>query len=125
MLPTATPEIAFADDATFNVKIPTQRISPGSVIIAGSSFGRGPSREKAVSCLGGPELVIEARSFTRSFVQNGINVGLRIVTCPTIDTQERDALEITKPQVVSKTAGRTFPVVPTPGPSRRLLTLTG
>ena len=93
--------------------------------MAGSSFGRGPSREQAVSCQEAPELVIEARSFARSFLQNGINFGLRIVTCPTMDTQEGDELEITKTQVVSKTAGRTFPVVPPPDPGRRSLTLTG
>ncbi len=114
VLPTETPQFAFADDAAFNGKLKAKQIPPGSVIIGGANFGCGSSREQAVSCLKGPELVIVAQSFARIFLQNGINLGLRTVSCPTIDANEGDELEILETKVVNKTTGKTFLIVPLP-----------
>jgi 3-isopropylmalate/(R)-2-methylmalate dehydratase small subunit len=55
-----------------------------------------------------------AQSFARIFLQNGINLGLRTVSCPTIEAQAGDELEVTETEVVNKTTGKTFPVVPLP-----------
>ena len=67
MLPTETPQYAFADHAEFNTKLRTKQIPPGSAILAGKNFGCGSSREQAVSTLKGHELVIVAWSFARIF----------------------------------------------------------
>src|SRR5208337_4228493 len=82
VLPTETPQFAFADDGPFNARLKNKQIPPGSVIVAGTNFGCGSSREQAVSCLKGYELVIIARGFARIFLQNGINLGLRMILCP-------------------------------------------
>jgi 3-isopropylmalate/(R)-2-methylmalate dehydratase small subunit len=114
VLPTETPQFAFADDAAFNGRLKARQIPPGSVVVGGRNFGCGSSREQAVSCLKGHELVIVAPDFARIFLQNGINLGLRMVTCPTIDAEEGDELDITADAVISRRTGRRFAVVPLP-----------
>lgn len=55
----------------------------GDLIIAGSNFGCGSSREHAAICLKeiGVGAVI-ADSFARIFYRNGINMGLPLIVCP-------------------------------------------
>lgn len=55
----------------------------GDIIIAGSNFGCGSSREHAAICLKeiGVGAVI-ADSFARIFYRNGINMGLPLIVCP-------------------------------------------
>lgn len=114
VLPTETPQFAFADDAAFNGRLKGGQIAKGSVIVAGSNFGCGSSREQAVSTIKGHELVIVARSVARIFLQNAINLGLGVVICPTIEANEGDDLEVGPTEVVNRTSGARFPVVPLP-----------
>jgi 3-isopropylmalate dehydratase small subunit len=114
VLPTETPQFAFADDAAFSGKLKTGQVPKGSVIVGGSNFGCGSSREQAVSTLKGHELVIVAKSVARIFLQNAINLGLRIVICPTIDATEGDELEIGQTELMNRTSGARFPIVPLP-----------
>jgi 3-isopropylmalate/(R)-2-methylmalate dehydratase small subunit len=114
VLPTETPQFAFADDAAFNARLKAKQIPPGSVVVGGRNFGCGSSREQAVSCLKGHELVIVAPDFARIFLQNGINLGLRMVTCPAIEAHEGDELEITADGVENRRTGKRFAVVPLP-----------
>ena len=114
VLPTETPQFAFADLTEFNKKIKNKELPAGSVIAAGWNFGCGSSREQAASCLKGPELVVVARAFARIFLQNSINLGLRTVICPEIEASEGDELEVGDTQVVNKTTGKTFAVEPLP-----------
>src|SRR5512140_1524408 len=108
VLPSETPQFAFADDAAFNGKLKTQQFQAGSVVIGGRNFGCGSSREQAVSCLKGHELVIVAKDFARIFLQNGINLGLRMIVCPDIEAAEGDELELTKDAVLNRSTGRSF-----------------
>ena len=114
VLPTETPQFAFADDAAFNGMLKAGHVAKGSAIVAGSNFGCGSSREQAVSTLKGHELVIVAKSVARIFLQNAINLGLRVVMCPTIEANEGDELEIGETEVVNRASGRRFPIVPLP-----------
>jgi 3-isopropylmalate dehydratase small subunit len=114
VLPTETPQYAFADDASFNAMLKAGHVSRGSVLVAGSNFGCGSSREQAVSAIKGHELVIVAKSVARIFLQNAINLGLRVVICPTIEANEGDELEIGETQVVNRRTNTRFPVVPLP-----------
>jgi 3-isopropylmalate dehydratase small subunit len=114
VLPLETPQFAFADDAAFSGMLKAGHVSKGSVIVAGSNFGCGSSREQAVSTLKGHELVIVARSVARIFLQNAINLGLRVVMCPTIEASEGDELEIGDAEVVNGTLGLRFPIAPLP-----------
>jgi 3-isopropylmalate/(R)-2-methylmalate dehydratase small subunit len=84
------------------------------VIVAGTNFGCGSSREQACSCLKGHELTIVARGFARIFLQNSVNLGLRLVTAPDIEASEGDEIEIADDTVVDTTTGKTFAVVPLP-----------
>ncbi len=114
VLPTETPQYAFADHAEFNARLKKGEIPPGSVIVAGKNFGCGSSREQAASCLKGPDLVVVAKHFARIFLQNSINLGLRTVICPEIEADEGDELEITADKVINKTKGKSFDIVPLP-----------
>src|ERR1700758_598008 len=95
VLPTETPQFAFADEGAFNARLKAKQVPPGSILVGGKNFGCGSSREQAVSCLKGHELIIVARSFARIFLQNGINLGLRMIVCPDLEAAEGDALELT------------------------------
>jgi 3-isopropylmalate/(R)-2-methylmalate dehydratase small subunit len=112
VLPTETPQFAFADDAALNGRLKAKQVPPGGVIVAGKNFGCGSSREQACSCLKGHELVVVARGFARIFLQNAINLGLRLVTAPEVEASEGDELEVTADEVVNQTTGKSFPVVP-------------
>lgn len=114
VLPTETPLLAFTDDTAFNARLKAKQIPPGSVLVGGRNFGCGSSREQAVSCLKGHELIIVAKGFARIFLQNAINLGLKVVTCPTLEANEGDELEFTATSVVNRTTGREFPMVPLP-----------
>ena len=108
VLPTETPQYAFADITEFNTRLKSKQIPPGSIILGGNNFGCGSSREQAVSTLKGHDLTIVAQSFARIFLQNGINLGLRTVVCPTIEASEGDELEITEREVVNTSTGKRF-----------------
>jgi 3-isopropylmalate/(R)-2-methylmalate dehydratase small subunit len=114
VLPAETPPFAFADDATFNAQLKANQIPSGSVIVGGKNFGCGSSREQAASCLRGYDPVIVARGFARIFLQNAINLGLRVVICPTIEASEGDELEIEPTEVVNRTTGLRHAIVPLP-----------
>lgn len=114
VLPTETPQFAFADHVEFNAKLKAKQIPPGSIIVAGKNFGCGSSREQAVSTLKGHELAIVAKSFARIFLQNSINLGLRLVETPGIEASEGDELEVAEDGVVNKTSGKRFSIVALP-----------
>jgi 3-isopropylmalate/(R)-2-methylmalate dehydratase small subunit len=114
VLPTETPQFAFADETAFNGKLKAKQVPPGSVVVGGKNFGCGSSREQAVSCLKGHELIIVANDFARIFLQNGINLGLQMIVCPGIEAAEGDELEITAEAVLNQSSGKRFPVQPMP-----------
>jgi 3-isopropylmalate/(R)-2-methylmalate dehydratase small subunit len=120
VLPTETPQFAFADLTDFNAKLKAKQVPPGSVLVAGKNFGCGSSREQAVSTLKGHELVIVARGFARIFTQNSVNLGLRLVEVPDLEAKDGDDLDVGATEVVNKTSGKKFRVVPLP-PARQAL----
>ncbi len=60
-----------------------KKVRPGDIMVAGSNFGCGSSREHAPIAIkeSGISLVV-AKSFARIFYRNAINIGLAIVECP-------------------------------------------
>jgi len=110
VLPSETPQFAFADNAEFNGRLKAKQIAPGSAIVAGKNFGCGSSREQAVSTLKGHDVVIVARSFARIFLQNAINLGLRVVTVPGFEAAEGDELEIGEEIVRDRRTGTVYPI---------------
>jgi len=114
VLPSETPQYAFADMAEFNAALRSGAVAPGSVVAAGKNFGCGSSREQAVSALKGHSLTIIAESYARIFLQNAINLGLNLVTAPGFRAAPGDEVETGPEGVRNLTAGRTTPVVPLP-----------
>ncbi len=125
VLPTETPQYAFADNAAFNRALNAKQIAPGSVIVAGDNFGCGSSREQAVSALRGHGLVVIARGFARIFLQNAINVGLKIVVAPEIEASAGDQLEILPGRVENKTTGHSFATHPLPAARQAIIDAGG
>ena len=67
----------------------------GEIIVGGTNFGCGSSREHAAICLKGIGVgAIIAESFGRIFYRNGINLGLPLVTCPGISKLNLDGKTI-------------------------------
>jgi 3-isopropylmalate/(R)-2-methylmalate dehydratase small subunit len=114
VLPSETPQYAFADSTDFNKKLKAGEVPKESIIVAGQNFGCGSSREQAASCLKGYELIIIARHFSRIFLQNSINLGLQTIICPDIEVGEGDELAIEGEFVQNKTTGKKFKIVPLP-----------
>jgi 3-isopropylmalate/(R)-2-methylmalate dehydratase small subunit len=66
-----------------------------NIIVAGSNFGCGSSREQAATCLKYAGIrAIVARSFARIFYRNAINQGIPIVECDCGRIMEGDELKI-------------------------------
>jgi 3-isopropylmalate/(R)-2-methylmalate dehydratase small subunit len=124
VLPSETVQYAFADDRDFNARLQKKEIAPGSVIVAGSNFGCGSSREQAASCLAGHGLVILAKSFARIFLQNSVNLGLRTLAVPDLEAEPGDELEILSGRVINRRTGKEFPVLPLP-PARQAIVDAG
>lgn len=125
VLPSETPQYAFADHAAFNARVREKQFPAGSVIVGGQNFGCGSSREQAASCLKGPEFVVVARGFARIFLQNAINLGLRTIICPEISASEGDELEITATEVLNVATGQRSPIVPLPAARQAIVDAGG
>jgi len=72
------------------------QVQPGDIVVAGSNFGCGSSREHAPLAItgAGVEAVI-ARSFARIFFRNAINIGLPLLVCSEVDRiDDNDQLKL-------------------------------
>ena len=76
VLPTETPQFAFADLPEFNTPLKKGEIPPASVIVAGKNFGCGSSREHAPLALAeaGVRAVV-SEFYARIFFRNSVNGG--------------------------------------------------
>jgi 3-isopropylmalate/(R)-2-methylmalate dehydratase small subunit len=110
ILPTETPKYAFGDIEEFNIKLKNGEVPENSIIVAGNNFGCGSSREQAASCLKGNGLIVIAKGFSRIFLQNAINVGLKVIICPEIEANDGDEIEIKDEEVINKTKMKIFKV---------------
>jgi len=121
VLPAETPQYAFADLKEFSSRLRNRQIPPGSIVVAGSNFGCGSSREQAASTLKGHELVIIARGFARIFLQNAVNLGLRVFVCPELEANEGDELKLGGNRVVNKSTGKKYMIQPLPAARRAII----
>jgi len=110
VLPTETPQFAFADDAEFNQLLNDGQVPKGSFIVAGDNFGCGSSREQAASCIKGYDITVVARNFARIFLQNSINVGLQMIICPEIEADQGDELEVRDDKVWNLNSGKSYAI---------------
>ena len=94
-------------------------IAPGDVLVAGSNFGCGSSREHAPIAIkvAGTKCVI-AESFARIFYRNAINIGLPILECPAASEAIREgdtvSIDFDTGVITDETTGQTFQAAPFP-----------
>jgi 3-isopropylmalate/(R)-2-methylmalate dehydratase small subunit len=125
VLPTETPKFAFADDVELNSRLVSGEIPKGSVIVAERNFGCGSSREQAVSTLKGYDLTIVAKGIARIFLQNSINLGLKVVICPEIEAEVGDELVVEFDKVINVTTQKTFVVEGLPASKQAVIDAGG
>ncbi len=96
-----------------------KKVSVGDIMIAGSNFGCGSSREHAPIAIkeSGISLVI-AKSFARIFYRNSINIGLAILECEEASERinEGDSVEadLDAGMIYNRTTGESFKTKPFP-----------
>jgi 3-isopropylmalate/(R)-2-methylmalate dehydratase small subunit len=102
-----------------------ERVSPeGGILVAGTNFGCGSSREQApLVLIHSNTRAIVAKSFARIFFRNAINTGLPVVECNTDRIDEGDEVEIDLEGGVirNRTTGEDIPFAPLPSVMARLL----
>ena len=107
-----------------------KNVQKGDVIVAGSNFGCGSSREHAPIAIAGAGIsCVVAASYARIFFRNAINVGLPILECPdAVDgIAKNDVVEVDleKGTITNKTSGKTWTARPFPVFLRELIASGG
>ena len=102
----------------------------GDIIVAGTNFGCGSSREHAVITLKSAGVAaVLAESFGRIFFRNGINLGVPLLVVPGIENKisRGDELEIDieKSEVRNKTKGETYSMEPVTEYAKNILEAGG
>jgi 3-isopropylmalate/(R)-2-methylmalate dehydratase small subunit len=102
-----------------------ERVSPeGGILVAGTNFGCGSSREQApLVLIHSNTQVVLAKSFARIFFRNAINTGLPLVECDTDRINEGDvlAVDLEGGVVKNQTTGEDIPFSPLPPVMAKLL----
>ena len=95
-------------------------VEAGDIIVAGSNFGCGSSREHAPLAIKacGVKCVIAA-SFARIFYRNAINIGFPILECPQaaaeIKAGDVVGVDFATGVITDETTGKTYQAAPFPG----------
>lgn len=93
-------------------------VKAGDIIIAGTNFGCGSSREHAPLALKGAKVkCVIAKSFARIFFRNSINIGLPLLECSETDRiNEGDELDVdfTTGLITNRTDGKVYQATPLP-----------
>ncbi len=94
-------------------------VQPGDVVVAGSNFGCGSSREHAPLALKGAGVsCVIAKSFARIFYRNAINIGLPILESPQavagIEKGHTVQVDLTTGTITNLDTGQTFQAEPYP-----------
>ncbi len=106
------------------------KVNPGDIMIAGSNFGCGSSREHAPIAIkeSGISLVI-AKSFARIFYRNSINIGLAILECPEASENIKDGdkveADLNNGIIYNRTTGESFNTKPFPEFIQKIITNGG
>jgi 3-isopropylmalate/(R)-2-methylmalate dehydratase small subunit len=105
-------------------------VRPGDVIVAGSNFGCGSSREHAPLAIKGAGVaVVIAPSFARIFYRNAINIGLPILECAeavaAIRAGDMLRVDLASGRIEDVTTGQSFQAQSYPESIMRIITAGG
>ena len=84
----------------------TKKVKPGDFVVAGENFGLGSSREHAPLIIKFCKVnAVLAKSFSRIFFRNAINIGLPVLECDTDEIKDTDelAVDLSKGVIINKT----------------------
>lgn len=89
------------------------KVRPGDIMVAGSNFGCGSSREHAPIALKGSGLAcVIAKSYARIFYRNSFNIGFPILECPEavdgIKTGDEIEVDLTTGAIINRTTGHSW-----------------
>ena len=105
-----------------------KNVKPGDVVMGGSNFGCGSSREQAPSVLKalGVQAIV-AKSVARIFFRNAINIGLPVLLSDEIydAASSGDAVEVDLTQGTLKTGGKTYACTKLPSHMQGILQAGG
>jgi 3-isopropylmalate dehydratase small subunit len=77
-------------------------VRPGDIVVGGTNFGCGSSREHAVIALKNARVgAVVAKSFARIFFRNAVNQGLIVIEAPNLDELDLNAGEEAELDVVN------------------------
>jgi 3-isopropylmalate dehydratase small subunit len=96
-----------------------KRMTPGDILVAGSNFGCGSSREHAPLAIKGAGVsCVIAASFARIFFRNALNIGLPILECPEaalgIKAGDRVEVDLAEGRIRNLDTGEEFSAKPFP-----------
>ncbi|MFC2021420.1 3-isopropylmalate dehydratase [Chloroflexota bacterium] len=105
-------------------------VKEGDVIVAGSNFGCGSSREEAPMVLKACGITaVAAESFARIFFRNAIAIGLPIVACPGVsgafNEEDEFAHDLDAARVTNVSTGVVLSSEPLPGEMKEVLSKGG
>ncbi len=105
-------------------------VRPGDVIVAGSNFGCGSSREHAPLAIKGAGVaVVIAPSFARIFYRNAINIGLPILECAeavaAVRVGDMLRVDLASGRIEDVTTGQMFQAQSYPESIMRIITAGG
>ena len=91
----------------------SERVNPGDIIVAGTNFGCGSSREPAPLAIKAAGIsCVVAKSFARIFYRNAFNVGLPLLDCPqawdAIETGNELEVDLDSGEIRNFSTGTTF-----------------
>ena len=92
-------------------------VKPGDIIVGGTNWGCGSSREQAVVCLSEAKLgAIIAKSFARIYYRNCLNNALPAIVCPeavdAIENGEQVTIDLENGKISSQAGEFSFPPLP-------------
>ena len=106
-----------------------KNVHENDIVVAGSNFGCGSSREHAPLAIKGLKInCVIAKSFARIFFRNSINIGVPVLECPDTDRiDDGDELEVNLSTGVieNKTKGETYQATPLPDFVREIVDVGG
>jgi 3-isopropylmalate/(R)-2-methylmalate dehydratase small subunit len=107
----------------------SKKVSSGDIIVAGSNFGCGSSREHAPLAIKGAGIsCVIAKSFARIFYRNALNIGLPIIEVKEagrIATGDLVEIDLTSGSIVDSTKGLKLQAKPYPEFMRSIIDAGG
>jgi 3-isopropylmalate/(R)-2-methylmalate dehydratase small subunit len=96
-----------------------RRVKPGDIMVAGSNFGCGSSREHAPVAIKAAGIAcVIAEGFARIFFRNAINIGLPLLECPEAVKGVRSgdilSVDLAAGVIKNETSGASFKAAPYP-----------